>query len=314
MQKRLILICNPRAGRGLSPERMMHILHYYSGKGYLVSVYLTRKRDTADLIRQKLGADLDTADRIVCSGGDGMVNLVLNVLLGAGQEASAAPVFGYLPQGTTNDFARSIGIPAQFDAMLDASISDHKLSMDAGSLNGRYFMYVAGFGLFTDVAYKTPQKQKNTLGYLAYLLNGVKSLSELKPLHLKVEVTGAGGEKEEIEGSFILGLVTNSQSVAGMKLTSETQTSFCDGLFEMILVRNPENLLQLSEILTAALTSNINDPNLVYRQGSAFRFTGDRQTWTLDGEFGGSYKESDICVRQGAVQIAVNGEEENHGQ
>lgn len=332
MPKRLLLICNPKAGRGLTPERMMQMLRFYSAREYLVEVYLTKKK--GDL--SELSPMLAEADRIVCSGGDGMVNQLVNLLLH--HPELDVPAFGYLPAGTTNDFARSLGIPTVFASALLASVSPRLRQMDAGCLNGRYFMYVAGFGLFTDVSYRTPQKQKNALGYLAYILQGVKSLSELKPLHLCIEVAGRAGAEasaaaasdgvtagngmmgsngnngqseeggvgpEQIEGDFILGMVTNSLSVAGMKMMASADTAFNDGLFEMILIRNPENVFALSELLSAVLTSNLNDPHIVYRQGSQFRFTGEKLSWTLDGEYGGAYEETEIAVAQGAMHIAV---------
>lgn len=306
MPKRLLLICNPKAGRGLSPERMMQMLRFYSSRDFLTEVYLTKKKEDLSALLELL----PEADRIVASGGDGMVNLLVNLLMQYPELREKS--FGYLPAGTTNDFARSLGIPTVFANALAASISSRQRHMDVGSLNGRYFMYVAGFGLFTDVSYRTPQKQKNALGYLAYLLQGIKSLSELKPLHLQVRVEDASkctehgaSEPEVIEGDFILGMVTNSLSVAGMKMMASADTAFNDGLFEMILIRNPQNLIALSELLSAVLTSNLNDPRIVYRQGRSFCFAGERLSWTLDGEYGGAYETSEIAVFQRAVRIAV---------
>lgn len=276
----------------MTGERMLEILEYYNRAGFLPEVYLTKKADDLSALRPRLRE----INYLVCSGGDGMVNTIENALLKHAERA----VFGYLPAGTTNDFAHSIGIPQELEGQLAASVSDEIRCLDAGRLNDRYFMYVAGFGLFTDVSYKTPQNMKNAFGYLAYILQGIKSISELRPLHLSVTVDG-----EEIPGDFILGMVTNSMSVAGMKTLTQTGTSLDDGLLELILIRNPSNLMELSELVSAVLVSSFASKLIVYRQGRHFTFSGEKLAWTADGEYGGTYDVSDINVVTGRVALRV---------
>lgn len=302
--KQLLLICNPKAGRGLTSGQMMQMIHFYNEKGFLPQVYLTRPDEDFKEIEEQILQ----ADRIVCTGGDGMVNAVVNLLLSKVKREDKLACFGYLPVGTTNDFARSIGIPKTFSNAMHASVSPKHRKLDAGRLGERYFTYVAGFGLFTDVSYKTPQQQKNMLGYIAYLLQGVMSLSELKALRLCVSIENnlnTDSEAEQISGEFILGMVTNSMSVAGLKAFSQPGTMLNDGLFELILIRMPNNILELPELITAILTSNGKSDLLICRRGSHFEFRGDSLAWTLDGEYGGTYKETDISVETGCIQIAV---------
>lgn len=293
MLKKLLLICNPKSGRGLSGDRLLKMLQFYRAKGFLPAVYLTEKGD--DLTEALSMAEPDTF--LVVSGGDGMINACANAMLKKG------PVlpFGYLPAGTTNDFARSIGIPTEPEEALAASISEETVSLDAGRLENRYFMYVAGFGLFTDVAYKTPQRTKNAFGYLAYVMNGIKSISELKTLSVTAEVDG-----EPISGEFILGLVTNSMSVAGRQSLVKSETRLDDGKFELLLIRRPQKLSELNTLLESVLYGSVQSPLIVYRQGRDFRFTGDPLSWTLDGEFGGSFSESRILV-SGSLRLRRGG-------
>ena len=293
MLKKLLLICNPKSGRGLSGDRLLKMLQFYRAKGFLPAVYLTEKGD--DLTEALSMAEPGTF--LVVSGGDGMINACANAMLKKG------PVlpFGYLPAGTTNDFARSIGIPTEPEEALVASISEETVPLDAGRLEDRYFMYVAGFGLFTDVAYKTPQRTKNAFGYLAYVMNGIKSISELRPLSVTVEVDG-----ERITGEFILGLVTNSMSVAGMKSLVKNETRLDDGKFELLLIRRPQKLSELNTLLESVLSGSVQSPLILYRQGREFLFSGDELAWTLDGEFGGAFSKSRILV-SGSLRLRRGG-------
>lgn len=288
--KKMILICNPRAGKGISGERLKEMLSFYMSRDFLPTVYFTKKDD--DLMG--IISEAKNYDNLVVCGGDGMMNAVCSAV----QKSELRPEIGYLPHGTTNDFAKSIGIPFSFEEMLETSISENVKKLDTGYINDRYFMYVAGFGLFTDVSYKTPQSSKNALGYLAYVLEGVKSISEIRTYHLKISV----GD-EEIEDDFIMGLVTNSMSVAGMKVLSKGNTKLDDGLFEMLLIRKPSNINDLREAVESMVMTNTNAGLMVYRQGSSFSFEGDELTWCLDGEFGGSYEHTDISVKNGGMYI-----------
>ncbi|MDO4438101.1 MAG: YegS/Rv2252/BmrU family lipid kinase [Eubacteriales bacterium] len=294
--KKLILICNPRAGKGISGEKLKEMLSFYTSRDFLPTVYFTKKDD--DLM--EIISEAKNYDQLVVCGGDGMMNAVCTAV----QKSDYRPKIGYLPHGTTNDFAKSIGIPFSFNEMLETSISENVKKLDTGYINDRFFMYVAGFGLFTDVSYKTPQSSKNALGYLAYVLEGVKSISEIRTYHLKVKVgSGENGEVEEIEDDFIMGLVTNSMSVAGMKVLSKEDTKLDDGIFEMLLIKKPSSINDLREAVESMVMTNTNAGLMIYRQGSSFSFEGDELSWCLDGEFGGSYGHTEISVENGGMYI-----------
>lgn len=279
--RKLTLILNPHAGKGLSGERLLEEVRFFTEKGFLPEIYFTRKDDD---LREILETARNEASHIVCMGGDGMINLLANAMI----KNDLLMPFGYIPEGTTNDFAKSIGIPHDFKRALSASVSDEIIETDTGILNGRNFVYVAGFGLFTDVSYKTPQKAKNAFGYLAYVLEGAKSMAEFKLYRLRITVDSS----EVIEGEFILGMVTNSMSVAGMKSIAGKDTRLDDGRFEMLLLRKVSNIGELSTLLNSVMAGNTNSPLIVYRQGKSFLFEGEELSWTLDGEYGGSYLES----------------------
>ena len=291
MMKRLLLICNPKAGRGMSPERLMEILRFYGEAGFLPAVYFTHPEED---FRELLAA-VSQDTRLVLSGGDGMINLLLNAMH---REKKLMP-FGYIPAGTTNDFSRSIGIPQDLQDRLVNSIVPEVQSLDAGVLCGRYFAYVAGFGIFTDVSYKTPQRSKNAFGYLAYVVEGLRSLSELRSQKLTVQA-----DEETITGDFILGMVTNSMSVAGMKSLVQEETKLDDGKLELLLIRRPKHLSDLRGMAESAMSMKILDSPLIeYRQGSHFSFEGESLAWTLDGEYGGSFERSEIQVEKGGLLI-----------
>lgn len=292
--KKLLLICNPNAGRGLSAEKLLKCIEFFNASGFLPEIYFTKKDD--DLVEALSAAKEDNAN-IVCMGGDGMINLLTNAMI---KNELIIP-FGYLPEGTTNDFAKSIGIPGDFAGALRSSVSENPVYTDSGVLMGRYFVYVAGFGIFTDVSYKTPQKAKNAFGYLAYVLEGARSIGEFKIYRLKVTVD----DSEVIEDEFILGMVTNSMSVAGMKSIAKGDTRLDDGRFEMLLLRKASNIQELSTLLSSVMAGNTNSPLIVYRQGRSFKFEGEELSWTLDGEYGGTYEDSEIRVsgKQMALRI-----------
>ena len=293
MMKRLLLICNPKAGRGMSPERLMEILRFYGEEGFLPAVYFTHPEEDF----RELLASVSQDTRLVLSGGDGMINLLLNAMH---REKKLMP-FGYIPAGTTNDFSRSIGIPQDLQDRLVNSIVPEVQSLDAGVLCGRYFAYVAGFGIFTDVSYKTPQRSKNAFGYLAYVVEGLRSLSELRSQKLTVQA-----DEETITGDFILGMVTNSMSVAGMKSLVKNETRLDDGKFELLLIRRPQKLSELNTLLESVLSGSVQSPLILYRQGREFLFSGDELAWTLDGEFGGAFSKSRILV-SGSLRLRRGG-------
>lgn len=291
--RRVLFLYNPIAGQGKIKRNMYEVVEYYEKNGCLVTLCGARK--LSQLVQDGI-VNEEHFDLVVCSGGDGTLNLVASTFQ---KEGIRLPI-GYLPAGSTNDYANSVGIPKDFKKACECTLRGTLKALDMGKINGRYFLYVVGFGLFTKVSYATPQKNKNLLGHTAYLLEGVKEFSDLKDYYL--HLTWDGGE---VEGNFVIGLVTNSLSVGGFKNLLSTQVSMDDGMMEVVLVRTPANIFELSGILTAVLSDNVESSDkIVYIKTNRLKITSDEKIdWTLDGEFGGRFKKVQIETVPHALQI-----------
>ena len=276
--KKLLFIFNPSAGKGRVRTKIAEIVEYYKSQGYLTTIYPTsEKGDGFNFIR-----DLkEEYDLIVCSGGDGTLNEVVSGILDAQIHTS----LGYIPSGSTNDFARSVKIPVTINEAMKILCGGIPYELDIGRLNERYFVYVAGFGAFTKVSYATPQKMKNALGYLAYLLQGIKELSELKAYFATISCDG-----KNVSGYYIVGLIMNSFSIGGFRNPTSKLTDLNDGIFEVLLIRMPQNLIELQGIV-AALLGDLNEAKSIeYFQASRIQITSESMEWTVDGEYGGKYE------------------------
>ena len=278
--KNLLLIYNPVSGMTKTRLSLQKAVEFYDSHDYLVTVCLVNRLEAfADHI------DFKSYDLIVCSGGDGTLNITVSFLMKKNLPAQIA----YIPSGSTNDFAYSLGLAGDEDTRLNNTVEGMPKKIDVGRFNtSRYFLYAAAFGLFTKVSYTTPQKAKNVLGHAAYILEGIRSITELKDYHMTVEL-----DDETVEGDFILGMVTNSLSIAGFKNILPTDTALDDGLFEIVLVKMPKTLAALNEIGISLLAEKPeNNQHIIYKKTSAIivRST-EKIAWTLDGEYGG---EADV--------------------
>lgn len=272
--KNLLLIINPNAGTRQGRRFLPEILSVFTRAGYLCSVLVTDGRGhAADLARDHGGA----ADLVVACGGDGTLNEVINGLMAGGHQTP----LGYIPCGSTNDFANGLGLPVAPLLACETIVSGTPHSLDLGLFGpDRYFTYTASFGAFTGVSWSTPQNIKNIFGHAAYILEGIRSLSDIRPIRMKIT---ADGKKEQNE--YIFGAVCNSTSLGGVLKLKDDQVHMSDGLFEALLVPFPEDLLALNRILTALGTQNYEDPSLVFLRASSFTFeTRPHVMWTLDGE------------------------------
>ena len=294
--KKLLLVYNPTAGKMLFGNKLNEIIDYYTKQNYIVTVYPTQAREDGYVF---VKAYAQQYDLIVCAGGDGTLNEIVSAVL----DADADKAIGYIPCGSTNDFARSVGIPAAIDEAMIVPCEGCAAAVDIGWFNDKYFVYVAGFGLFTNVAYATPQKMKNSLGYLAYILEGIKALTDVQPYNITLEY-----EQETITGGFIIGLVMNSFSVGGFKSPFHSLTHLEDGLFEVILVRMPKNIADLQMIIGALLNGDIMSEYVVCIQSADLRITSQPLDWTLDGEYGGTYEMVHIQNKHKAIQIMTKAE------
>lgn len=274
--KKLLLIYNPVSGMTKTRLSLAKAIEFYDSRDYLVTVCLVnRLEDYAKDI------DFKSYDLLVCSGGDGTLNITVSFLIRKNLPVQIA----YIPSGSTNDFAYSLGLSGDVDMLLENTVKGAPRWIDIGRFNAsRYFLYVAAFGLFTKVSYTTSQKAKNLLGHAAYILEGIKSIGDLKSYHMTAEI-----EAETIEGDFILGMVTNSLSIGGFKNILPSDTSLDDGLFEVVFVKVPKSLAALNEIGLSLLSDKPEDnQHIFYKKTSKLILRSEEKiAWALDGEFGG---------------------------
>lgn len=293
--KKLYFIYNPHSGREQIRNKLSDILQIFSRAGYEVTVYPTRGCKDATEKIEELSEDYDL---VVCSGGDGTMDEVVEGMMRRQQKI---PI-GYIPSGTVNDFARSLKIPRDMKKAAQIAVCGKNFACDMGTFNEQHFVYIAAFGIFTDVAYSTKQNMKNVLGNMAYLLEGVKRLTNIPSYHMRF----SSKEMTE-EGDFIFGMVTNSRSVGGFKSIIGRKVQFDDGVFEITFIRTPKNPVELQEILGAIILKEIDSKYMYSFRSSQLLIEADTKVpWTLDGEFGGDCSSALIQNHQKALEIKIN--------
>lgn len=294
MKQRLLFIFNLRSGKGKIKENLAGIVDIMVKAGWEVTVYTTQcQGDAVEKARLEAGE----YDRIVCSGGDGTLDEVVTGMMKA---KSRVPI-GYIPAGSTNDFGNSLGIDKDMRKAAQIAASGRMFPCDIGRFNDDFFVYVAAFGLFTDVSYQTSQDMKNVLGHAAYILEGAKQLWDIPSVRMQVEYDG-----NVLYDEFIYGMITNSNSVGGFDGLISGDVILNDGVFEVTLIKTPKNPMELSEVL-ACLTNIRKESDMLYTfQTSSIKFTSSESvSWTLDGEYGGDHQTVLIedCPR--ALEILV---------
>lgn len=293
--KRLLLIMNPAAGTKKANPHLPEILSTFSRAGYLCLTFMTQKRGDGTDLAVYYGA---WADLIVCIGGDGTFNEVISGLVRAGLKT---PV-GYIPAGSTNDFAASLGLSRNVIQAAQDIVAGKPHPFDIGRFRDRYFTYVASFGAFTKTSYATSQSVKNTLGHLAYILGGIKELSSLR--RYRVSMTLDDGSREQ--GDYIFGAVSNSTSVGGILSLDPEIVDMNDGLFELLLVKYPENAADLGNIVLAVTTQNYDAPSIVFRTARKLLVEAEASMdWTLDGEFAKGSSRVEIENLHSVVNVVV---------
>lgn len=301
MRKKMLFLVNPKAGQQELRINLLEMIDVFTAGGYDVTVHTTQGPGDLTCWVGEYGAQYD---RIVCAGGDGTLNeAVTGVMM-----LEDRPPIGYIPGGTVNDVAHTLGISREPVKAAREIISGVPQAIDVGSFcGGRWFTYVAGFGAFTDVSYETPQAEKRVLGRLAYLLKGAKTLGEIRPIPMRMHVNG-----QVIEDEVLLGLVCSTTSVGGFRPKTPVikGVSLDDGLSEVIVVKNIASIQDLNGIGTL-LTKREFDPNYFYTfQTDRIRFEFPMPVkWTLDGEFGGALRSVEIVNHRRAVEIIVPGRE-----
>lgn len=283
MAKTLLLIVNPRAGRTRSMAPLFDAVACFCEAGYLVSVRRTAYPGHAAEIVEAEGGSFDC---VVCCGGDG----TLNETVRGAMTLAAPPPLGYIPGGSTNDFAASLSLPSDPVQAAKQIASSQGRQLDVGTFNGRPFVYVASFGAFTRASYAAPQSIKNDLGHLAYILQGVRDLSTLRPYPATVTT-----EEEIFDGEFLFGAITNATSVGGLMKLNKEQVVLDDGLFELLLIPNPASAAQLQELIRALILQDFTGSGVVFRHVPAVTVeTPEGFPWTLDGEFGSGAERVEI--------------------
>jgi diacylglycerol kinase (ATP) len=296
-QKKLLFVFNSRSGKAQIKSKLLDMIDLFVKNGYEVTAHPTQaQQDALELVQE----NAPEYDMIVCSGGDGTVNEVVSGLMSVADR----PLLGYIPAGTVNDFASSLHIPKDMLKAAHLAMEGTPFSCDIGGFNDRYFSYVAAFGIFTDVAYQTPQHFKNILGRTAYVLEGAKQLYNIKSYHMAVEYNG-----QVMEDDFIFGLVTNSTSVGGFKGFRGKGVKLDDGVFEVSLIKTPKNSIELQMIVSALMQKVINQDFITTFRTSELKLTcSEGVPWTLDGEYGGTHKAVRVQNHRQAIRIMTDPE------
>jgi diacylglycerol kinase (ATP) len=294
MKRKILMIYNPYAGKGKIKDWLSEIIEIFSTAKCEIIIYATQgNKDATHVLMEYL--ERENFDRVVCSGGDGTLNEIINGIMLSGKK----PVLGYIPAGTTNDFAYSIGIPKNMSQAAKVVIKGEPFLCDVGVFNQSFFTYTAAFGIFTDVSYETMQSTKNILGRLAYILEGIKRLPSWKSYEMTIM-----SKDIEVSGDFIYGMVTNSNSVGGFKGITGKEILLDDGQFEGIFIKVPQNVLDLQEIINNLLTGNLKSDLILSIPVKQLQIESKELVpWTIDGEFGGEYRKVDISNKQQAITI-----------
>lgn len=270
----MLLVVNPLAGTRKTSRYLADIISIFNRADYQVQVHITAAPGdgAAVVAQQAAGMDL-----VVCAGGDGTFNETVSGILESGTKT---PI-GYIPAGSTNDFASSLKLPTNILRAAQQIVEGHPVTYDIGRFGDRYFSYVASFGAFTRASYATPQNVKNALGHLAYVLEGIQELSQIRKVHVRFELD----DGEVLEDNYLFGAISNSTSVGGILTLDPKRVDMRDGKFELLLVRTPKDLIEVHECIMNLTTQTYNQGVIDFRSASRIRITADpNMSWTLDGE------------------------------
>ena len=295
MKKKLLFVYNPKAGKEKIRECLADVLEVFAEADYELTVVPTRRRDEAREVLKNRAKDYSL---VVCSGGDGTLDETVTGMI---QSGFSTPL-GYLPAGSTNDYGESLSLSKNMVQAAQTAISGRDFACDMGSFNDDVFVYIAAFGLFTDVSYETDQAMKNVLGHMAYVLEGMKRLSNVRSYPLRITY-----DDQVIEDEFIFGMITNSRSVGGFKNITGKNVEMDDGLFEVTLIKMPANPVELNGILACLMNRDI-DSDLMYCFKASQLTVESKEplAWTLDGENGGAHQKAVIQNLHKTVTIRVD--------
>ncbi|MBR2949112.1 MAG: YegS/Rv2252/BmrU family lipid kinase [Lachnospiraceae bacterium] len=294
MEKKLLFIYNPRSGKGQIKGNLLDIIDVFVKAGYEVTARPTQYPGEAIELAENIREEYEM---VVCSGGDGTLDEVVCGIMRSGRQI---PI-GYIPAGSTNDFANSLNLSKDMKKAAQAAVGGKEFLCDIGEFNNSSFVYIAAFGMFTDVSYETNQGMKNLLGHMAYVLEGAKKLTSIKSYPMKIHT-----EDTVIEDDFLFGMVTNSVSVGGFKGITGKFVDLSDGKFEVTLIKRPRNLDDLNQIISSLTLRDIDAAQMYCFKTSRLVFeSSEPVAWTLDGEFGGRHTSVLLENRKQAMKIMI---------
>lgn len=271
--KKMLFVMNPYSGMRRAVRYLADIIAMFNRAGYEVTTHMTGGQGDAEAVVREIAPRMDV---VVCCGGDGTFNETISGILKCGANV---PV-GYIPAGSTNDFASSMRLSTNILQAARDVLEGEPVTYDVGKFGDRYFSYVASFGAFTKSSYTTPQSIKNALGHTAYVLEGITELSQIRKEHVRLEIDG-----QVVEDDFLFGAISNSTSVGGILTLDPKQVDMADGKLEVLLVRAPQDLLELSECILAVQSQKYNCAMITFRSAEKIRIYADPfMPWTLDGE------------------------------
>ena len=290
--KKMLFIMNPYAGMRKANRYLPDILSIFNRADYQVTVHMTSGTGDCERITELLAKDMDL---VACAGGDGTFSEAVNGVLRSGADVP----LGYIPCGSTNDFAHALKISTNVLQAARDIVGGTPTQYDIGKFGNRYFTYVASFGAFTRASYNTPQNIKNALGHTAYLLSGISELSQLRKEHMRIET-----DDQVIEDSFLFGAICNSTSVGGILTLDPKQVDMADGKFELLLIRTPKDILEISDCIIALQTKKYNCAMITFLSTSHLTVTTDpKMSWTLDGEKGQGAETIEIQNLHHAIRL-----------
>ena len=290
--KKLLFIMNPFAGQKKANKVLPEILMVFTEAGFEIQTAMTTGPGSATRLAAERGGDVDL---VVCCGGDGTLNETVSGLLLAGLKT---PV-GYIPSGTTNDFASSLKLSHNPVQAAQDIVDGQPVAYDVGRFGDRHFCYVASFGAFTQTSYAMPQSIKNALGHTAYVLGGISELSQIRDEHIRMEI-----DDEVIEDDFLFGAICNSTSIGGILTLPPNRVEMGDGLFEVMLIRAPRHLTEIGDCLLAVQNQCYNCGMITFRSAKSIKITASPfLSWTLDGEKADGYTEITVENLHQAIRI-----------
>ena len=294
LEKKMLLLVNPKAGQKKAIKALWEIINIFNRAGYSVITHITAGNNDGREAVMQYASDVDV---VVCCGGDGTFNETLSGVIASGKKL---PI-GYIPAGSTNDFACSLNLSGDVLKAAQDIAEGAPDDLDVGSFDGRFFSYVASFGLFTKTSYSTPQEMKNIFGHAAYILSGIQEISQIKTHHLKFTLTDGA----EIEDDFIFGAVSNSTRFGGVLSLSKELVDLQDGMLELLLIRAPKDILELADCVRALQQQTYDNPMITFLKDSHFKISAPESlNWTLDGEKQPGKPEFEIdCLHKGITMI-----------